>query len=102
MSESTNSTTGKLPHQVLIRPLVTEKGLHKAQRFNHYAFEVASDATKIDVRNAVESHFNVKVKKVCIQNRSGKSRRFRFRLGETQSWKKAIVKLSEDNKIDFF
>ncbi len=100
MSESTTST--KLPHQVLIRPLVTEKGIHRAQRYNHYAFEVAADATKTDVRNAVEQHFNVKVEKVAIQNRKGKSRRFRFRMGETQGWKKAIVKLTEEHKIDFF
>ena len=62
-----------MPHQVLIRPLVTEKGIHRAQRYNHYAFEVAPDATKIDVRKAVEEHFNVKVEKVAIQNRKGKS-----------------------------
>ena len=98
MSEPTTKT----PHQVLICPLVTEKGIHRAQRYNHYAFEVAKDATKIDVRKAVEEHFNVKVEKVAIQNRKGKSRRFRFRLGATQSWKKAIVKLSGDYKIDFF
>jgi large subunit ribosomal protein L23 len=97
-----SEATSKMPHQVLIRPLVTEKGIHRAQRYNHYAFEVAPDATKIDVRKAVEEHFNVKVEKVAIQNRRGKSRRFRFRLGETQRWKKAVVKLSGDYKIDFF
>ncbi len=91
-----------LPHQVLLRPLVTEKGVHRSVRNNQYAFEIHRDATKFDVRVAVEALFHVKVEKVRTQTRKGKSRRYRFRIGRTQDWKKAIVQLHEDSKIDFF
>lgn len=91
-----------LPHQVLLRPLVTEKGVHRATRNNQYAFEIHRQATKYDVRDAIETLFNVRVEKVCTQNRKGKSRRYRFRLGRTSDWKKAIVHLRGDDKIDFF
>ena len=90
------------PHQVLLRPLVTEKGVHRATRNAQYAFEIHREATKQDVREAVESLFNVRVEKVCTQNRKGKSRRYRFRLGKTSDWKKAIVQLRGDDKIEFF
>ena len=90
------------PHQVLLRPLVTEKGVHRATRNNQYAFEVHRDATKTDVRRAVEALFDVKVVKVRTQNRKGKDRRFRFRVGRTADWKKAIVELGQDHRIDFF
>lgn len=90
------------PHQVLLRPLVTEKGVHRASRNSQYAFEIHPDATKQDVKVAVEALFNVQVEKVCTQNRKGKSRRYRFRLGRTSDWKKAIVHLKGDGKIDFF
>jgi len=90
------------PHQVLLRPLVTEKGVHRASRNNQYAFEIHRDATKQDVRAAIETLFNVHVEKVCTQNRKGKSRRYRFRLGRTNDWKKAVVHLKGDDKIDFF
>lgn len=90
------------PHQVLIKPLVTEKGVHRSTRHNAYAFEINKLATKKDVRNAVEKLFDVKVVKVATQNRKGKTRRTKFRLGKTADWKKAIVTLHEDSRIDFF
>ncbi|WP_442507061.1 50S ribosomal protein L23 [Novipirellula sp. SH528] len=90
------------PHQVLLRPLVTEKGVHRASRNNQYAFQIHRDATKLDVKKAVETLFDVKVEKVRTQTRKGKSRRYRFRAGRTADWKKAIVKLGEDHRIDFF
>ena len=89
-------------HQIIVRPLVTEKGMHRSSRYNAYAFEVNRLATKHDIRTAVESLFNVKVIRVHIQNRKGKPRRARFRAGNTQPWKKAIVKLDPEHKIDFF
>ncbi len=91
-----------LPHQVVLRPLVTEKGMHRATRNNQYAFEVNPLAEKNDVREAVESLFNVKVVKVRTQNRKGKPRRYRFTFGRTKSWKKAIVTLDNEHRIDFF
>ena len=92
------------PHQIILRPLVTEKGMHRSTRYNQYAFEVNPLATKIDVRNAIEALFeDVKVKKVRIQNRRGKPRRYRFRYGMTKAWKKAIITLDPESKgIDFF
>ncbi|MBN2023536.1 MAG: 50S ribosomal protein L23 [Pirellulales bacterium] len=90
------------PHQIILRPLVTEKGYHKAERCNAYAFEVNQLAGKEDIRKAVEALFDVKVVRVNTQTRKGKARRTRFRKGVTKSWKKAIVTLDEEHRIDFF
>ena len=90
------------PHQVLLRPLVTEKGMHRSQRNNMYSFEVNPLATKSEVRRAVEELLNVKVVSVNTQNRKGKPRRTRFSSGHTKDWKKAIVKLDSEHRIDFF
>ena len=90
------------PHQVIVRPLVTEKGMHRSTRHHQYAFEVNPLATKSDVRRAVEELFNVKVVRVGTQNRKGKPRRTRFKLGYTKDWKKAIVTLDPEHRIDFF
>ncbi|HEV3025264.1 MAG TPA: 50S ribosomal protein L23 [Pirellulales bacterium] len=90
------------PHQIILRPLVTEKGMHRSTRHNAYSFEVHTLATKHDVRRAVEALFDVKVLQVRTINRKGKPRRSRFRSGYTQDWKKAIVKLNAEHRIDFF
>ena len=61
------------PHQIILRPLVTEKGMNRSTQHNQYAFEVNPLANKLDIRNAVEQLFeDVKVSKVRIQNRRGK------------------------------
>ena len=90
------------PHQVILRPLVTEKGMHRSTRLNQYAFEINLLAGKDDVRRAVRELFNVTVLKVRTQNRKGKPRRHKFRLGHTKQWKKAIVTLDSESRIDFF
>ena len=90
------------PHQIILRPLVTEKGMHRSTRFNAYAFEVNKLANKDDVKRAVEELFDVKVINVRTQNRRGKPRRTRFRYGYTKDWKKAIIKLDSEYRIDFF
>ena len=90
------------PHQVIVRPLLTEKGMHRANRQNAYSFEVVVEATKADIRRAVEELFNVKVDKVVVQNRVGKMRRSRMRRTSTKAWKKAVVKLKPDFKINLF
>jgi len=90
------------PHQIVLRPLVTEKGVYHSNEFNQYAFEVNPLATKADVKRAVEALFDVKVTKVRIQNRAGKPRRYRFRSGYTKNWKKAIVTLDTEHRINFF
>ena len=81
------------PHQILLRPLVTEKGMHRSTRNNQYSFEINSLACKEDVKNAVEELFDVKVLKVRTQNRRGKPRRHKCRYGFTKNWKKAIKSL---------
>jgi len=96
------SQGGLEPHQVILRPLVTEKGTHRSTRDNAYAFEVCRQATKDDVRRAVEVLFNVKVINVRTQNRKGKPRRTKFSSGYTKDWKKAIVKLDAEHRIDFY
>lgn len=91
------------PHQIVLRPLVTEKGMHRSSRYNAFAFEVNPLSNKDDIRRAVEELFDVKVIKVRTQNRRGKPRRSRFRFGYTQNWKRAIVTLHPESKtIDFF
>ena len=90
------------PHQIVLRPLVTEKGTHVSTRHNAYAFEVHSLATKIDIKTAVEALWNVRVLAVRTQNRVGKPRRTKTVYVQTKPWKKAIVKLHEDDRISFF
>jgi large subunit ribosomal protein L23 len=90
------------PHQVVIKPLVTEKGMHRSTRNNAYAFEVNRLATKADVRRAIEELFEVRVLKVHVQNRKGKPRRTKMHYGYTQDWKKAIVTLDAEHRIELF
>jgi len=90
------------PYQVLLRPLVTEKGTHQSSRYNAYAFQVNPIATKTQIKTAVEELFHVRVEAVRTLNRKGKSRRFRQEMGSLPSWKKAIVTLNDEDKIEFF
>ena len=76
--------------------------MHKANRCNAYAFEVNRMAGKDDVRRAIEELFDVKVVCVRTQNRKGKPRRAGYRVAVTKSWKKAIVTLNPEHRIDFF
>ena len=89
-------------HMVICRPLVTEKGVHASERLNAYAFEVHPQATKTDIKKAVEELWEVRVVAVRTQTRKGKPRRARVAMGRTRNWKKAIVKLHEDDRISFF
>ncbi len=101
-SEPQTTTLTLEPHQIIVRPLVTEKGMHRSTRNNAYAFEVHRLATKADVQRAVEDLFDVIVLKVHTQNRKGKPRRTRFRSGTTGDWKKAVVTLDSEDRINFF
>jgi large subunit ribosomal protein L23 len=91
-------------HQVIISPLITEKGTHQSTHEHHnaYAFQVNLWATKDQIKKAVQELFNVRVEKVRTQMRMGKKRRHRFRFGRLPHWKKAIVKLHPEDKIEFF
>jgi len=102
-SQAKNSRGPALePHQVIMRPLVTEKGTHQFTRHNAYPFQVNLWATKEQIKVAVEELFNVRVRKVRTQNRLGKNRRYKFRVGKLPNWKKAIVTLHEEDRIEFF
>jgi len=90
------------PYQVVIRPLITEKATHLSERHNAYTFEVNPLVTKTEIKAAVEALFNVKVLDVRTQNRRGKMRRHRLKLGRMRNWKKAIVSLHEEFRIDFY
>jgi len=99
-----NATRGPQlePHQVILQPLVTEKGTHQFTRYNAYSFQVNLWATKEQIKAAVEELFNVRVEKVRTQNRLGKRRRYRFKVGRLPNWKKAIVTLHQEDRIEFF
>ncbi|HZP86994.1 MAG TPA: 50S ribosomal protein L23 [Burkholderiales bacterium] len=86
---------------VLIAPHVTEKTSLAMQNHNQYTFRVRRDATKSDIRQAVELMFDVKVRGVQVVNERGKTRRFGKTLGRTQDWKKAYVSLMQGQAIDY-
>ena len=86
---------------VLIAPHVTEKTSLAMQNHNQYTFRVRRDATKIDIRKAVELMFDVKVAGVQVVNEPGKQRRFGRIAGRTQDWKKAYVSLAAGQTIDY-
>lgn len=92
-------------YSIILRPWMTEKSNFDTDLRNAYHFEVAPGANKIEIRQAIEeiyAHKGVKVKKVRIINKHPKKRRFRFRFGTTQAWKKAIVFLDKEYKLDLF
>jgi len=92
----------KTPFDIILRPIVTEHSMMGVPN-KVYTFEVALGAGKIEVKNAVEEIFKVKVAKVNTMNVKGKPRRVRFQEGTTRRRKKAIVKLTDDSKpIEFF
>lgn len=86
---------------VLVAPHVTEKTSLALQDRNQYAFRVRRDATRGEVRQAVELMFSVKVERVNVVNEPGKTRRFGRTTGRTQDWKKAYVRLADGQSIDY-
>ncbi len=87
-------------YHVIKRPLRTEKSVADGEAANSYHFEVDLKANKIQIKEAIEKFFNVKVNDVRTLVKKGKCRRVRFKLGRTKDWKKAIVTLREGNTID--
>jgi large subunit ribosomal protein L23 len=87
---------------IIIRPLVTEKSTHQQNTRNAYAFEVRKDADKTSIKQAIEKLYDVKVVDVRTMVRKGKPRRTKVRVITTGSWKRAIVVLAEDSKIELF
>jgi len=87
---------------VIIKPLVTEKSTHLQNTQNAYAFQVHSKANKRQIRQAIEQLYSVKVLDVRTMNRKGKPRRARYKMTTTGNWKRAIVVLDENSRIDLF
>jgi len=88
-------------YDIIKGPLLTEKGTDLQERNNQVILRVDRRANKIEIKQAVEQLFRVKVDKIRTCNRNGKERRIGRVTGRTQSWKRAYVTLSEGSKIDF-
>ena len=86
---------------ILVRPLLTERGTGNQEKYNQYLFEAAPDASKTDIKRAVETLFKVTVEKIRTQVVPGKYRRFGRGGGMRPDWKKAIVTVTKGQKIDF-
>lgn len=102
MATQTKSQVEFDAYQIILRPLVTEKGTHLSEHSNTYTFAVNRLADKEQIKQAVQELWSVRVVKVRTQNRRGKPRRHKMSHGYTKSWKKAIVKLHDDDRIAFF
>ena len=89
------------PYNVLVRPLITEKGTYLSG-MNKYPFEVLKAANKIQIKEAVELAFNVKVRDVNTMIMHGKQRRIGKNTGLTKDWKKAVVTLESGQSIELF
>ena len=91
------------PEQVIRRPIVlTEKANLLREKGNQVVFEVARDANKVQIKDAVQKLFNVHVTAVNTMVMRGKDRRMGRGYAKTQNWKKAVVTLKEGDSIDFF
>ena len=88
-------------HDIIIRPVITEKS-SALMELNKYTFEVRRDVNKIQIRNAVEEAFKVKVLSVNTINVKSKPKRMGASVGRTRAWKKAIVSLPQGQRIEFF
>ena len=88
-------------HQIIIRPLITEKNTN-LMPLGKYCFEVDRSANKMQIKQAVEAIFSVKVTNVHTMNVRGKLRRRGMKYGYTADWKKAIVTLAEGSRIELF
>lgn len=96
------STSQSLRRFKLIkRPHISEKSSLLADKYRQFVFEVGIDASKPEIKQAVESLFEVKVNSVQVSNVKPKHRRFKQREGQIKAWKKAYVSLQEGHDIDF-
>lgn len=91
-----------MDHDIIIRPLLTEKTNIQKDAFNQVTFEVNRHANRVQIRKAIENIFNVGVESVQTMHIRGKLKRRGRILGKRKDWKKAIVKLRQGDRIDFF
>jgi large subunit ribosomal protein L23 len=89
-------------HEIIIKPLVTEKSTDQLERNSAYTFVVAKDANKIEIAKAVEELFDVTVRQVRTMRYAGKQRRIGKFVGKRPSWKKAVVTLQAGDAIEIF
>lgn len=89
-------------YHVILKPLVTEKGTWQSERLNAYPFRVHKKANKAEIKDAIQKIYNVNVIEVRTANRKGKPRRRGSQMGTTAEWKKAVVVLDENSRIDLF
>jgi large subunit ribosomal protein L23 len=89
-------------HRTIVRPLITEKSSAAYQARGEYTFEVHVDASKPQIRSAIEQLFGVKVTGVWTSNQRGKEKRMGKTVGRRPNWKKAIVTLREGDTIEIF
>ena len=87
---------------VIINPQITEKSTHQQTTRNAYAFQVHANANKHEIKTAIERQYNVKVQDVRTMNRKGKPRRSRYKMTHTSDWKKAVIVLEENSRIELF
>lgn len=90
------------PYEIVKKPLISEKSQHLREVANQVTFEVAADANKIEIRQAIEKLFKVRVKSVRTLVVRGKERRVGRRFGRQASWKKAVVTLRPGENIELF
>ena len=88
------------PREIVLRPHITEQSMAGLEHQNAYCFVVDAHANKIQIREAIEKIFEVRVKKVNTLVRKGKKKRFRMTTGKKSDWKKAIVTLQPNYRID--
>lgn len=87
---------------IIIAPIISENTMEQMQKANTYTFKVAKNANKVEIKNAVEEIFAVNVVKVNTMNVRGKKRRLGFHVGKKPDWKKALVKLAENDEIEIY
>jgi large subunit ribosomal protein L23 len=89
------------PHEIILRPVLTEKSLWLQEASNQYSFEVLADANKIEIRQALAQMFpRVKVLRVNTMRRKGKLRRVRMATGRTKETKRAVVTVAKGQTIE--
>ncbi len=87
-------------HNIIIRPILSEKSTQLRDASNIYCLQVATNATKSDIKEALKKIYNVSMIKCSLVNVQGKKKRRRFIEGRTNNWKKAYVRLKEGDKLD--
>ena len=87
--------------KIILAPVISEKATRQADVAREFVFKVATTATKIEIKQAVEKLFNVQVKNVCVTRVKAKTKRFGQTMGQRKAWKKAYVSLKEGFDINF-